>query len=123
MSSSKYLGEQNKERHGGILRWFYDRPDLPPIRSSKPFMGLTHEQVEEMGFQHDFHRRTFKLWEAADLAAYTDIRDRAVNGMWYIVTHTARHWVPEQNDEIVILEWIQTYGDPHGSAGSSSTPR
>jgi len=115
MSNHKFLNEQDSAAHGGILQWLHDRPDLPPIRSGKSFVGLTNDQVDDMDIHYDFKRKRFRLWEPKDLEEYCGIRDRAVNGNWYVVLRESPHWIEAEKDEVVILEWIQAYGDPHGS--------
>lgn len=116
MSLFKYFNEQGTDDHGGTLAWIGNRPDLPPLRPRQPIAGLTPEQVDDLDWHHDFKREKLRLWVKDELDRYVAIRDRAVNGDWYIVHKCTHHWVEAHQDELVIIEWTQTYGDPHGSA-------
>ncbi len=82
---------------------------MPPLRNTDA-LALTKTEFEELSEQYDFKRKTFKLWEPADAAQYCDIRDRAANG-WYQIVHITRQFMADYNDELVIMEWLQVYGE------------
>ena len=122
MTILKYFGDRGGDgsSHDGLLHW-------PGTLDGFPFRGpdipnLKQDELEALPLSIDFRCRTFELWDEADLAAYTDIRDKAANE-WYQVVHIDRHYDKENKHWRIYLEWYQVYGElPDGKSRAYSGP-
>lgn len=111
-SMLKYFAEQGGDDHGGPLHW-------PGTADGFPFRGeqvpnLKQQELESLPLALDFKSRSFKLWDAQDKVAFDRVMDRIVNG-WYMQHRRFDNYVPEHQEYIVRLEWVQIYGEDPGS--------
>jgi hypothetical protein len=113
----KYFSDQGGADHGGPLHW-------PGTMDGFPFRGdtvpnLRQQELETLPLALDYKSRSFKLWEPEDKAEFDVIMDRIVNG-WYMQHKRFDNYVPEQNEYVVRLEWVQIYGEHPGSKNPGS---
>lgn len=106
-SMLKYFGDRGGEEHGGPLSW-------PGVRGF-PFRGdvvpdLKQQEMEQLPLALDYKSRSFKLWDDKDKADFDQVMDRIVNG-WYMQHKRYDNYVPEQQEYVVRLEWVQIYGE------------
>jgi hypothetical protein len=120
----KYFGEQSNDHHGGQLFW-PGTAEGYPVRNNGGTPHIKQDEMDNLELSFDFKRRVFKLWEEQDLEDYRLVMDRVTN-KWYGKIHLARHWDEEHNDEVVVLEWVQVYGEvprnKRASSGASNAP-
>lgn len=116
-SMLKYFSDQGGENHGGSLHW-------PGTTDGFPFRGdsvpnLKQQEMEELPLALDYKSRSFKLWDEKEKAAFDVIMDRIVNG-WYMQHKRFDNYVPDQQEYVVRLEWVQIYGEHPGNKNPGS---
>lgn len=107
-SMLKYFSDRGGADHGGQLHW-------PGTQEGFPFRGehvptLKQSETENLAHALDYHSRSFKLWDPEDKRAFDVVMDRIVNG-WYMQHKRFDNFVPEQQEYVVRLEWVQIYGE------------
>lgn len=119
MSISKFARANNQDNgslpNGAVLHWRRAVLDSAPFRGS-PNALFRDEEIEKLANrEYDAKVDTFKLWDPEDRARYVDIIDKTANN-WYQVLFVERHYVPEEKNMIVYLEWVEPYlAMPHES--------
>jgi hypothetical protein len=103
--------------HGGKLHW-------PGTPAGFPFRGdqvpnLQGDEAENLPHALDYHSQSFRLWLPEEKAAFDSIMDRIVNG-WYMQHKRYDNYVPDHQEYVVRLEWVQVYGEtPAGKVPGS----
>lgn len=118
--TSKYSGEQDKERHGEQLHW--------PGVNGIPFRGaqvpnIRREELENLpvvGYAYD---GTFDLSNEEEAKYYRWVRDRCRNGLFTSdYSHREHTVVDGVLKTIIYLEWTQLYVQlPAGHKSLGST--
>lgn len=89
------------------LKWL--EGSLPyPVRLRTGETLVSHDDLESAVLQQEFYCRTFDLSDPDQLAKYTTIRQRAVDG-WYEILDIQRMKDTETNTMKVWMEWLQNY--------------
>lgn len=116
-SMLKYFADLGGEDHGGPLHW-------PGTADGFPFRGetipnLKQQELEQLPLALDYKSRSFKLWDAQEKAEFDVVMDRIVNG-WYMQHKRYDNYVPEHQEYVVRLEWVQIYGEHPASKNPGS---
>lgn len=109
-SRFKYFGDTGgpDTPHRGNLHWPGTSAGFP-VRSDQP-RDLRGREREEIPHVLDYHADKFRLWMEQDFKDFTDIMDRAANGL-YMIRNRKDFWKPEHESYLVWLEWLQIYGE------------
>lgn len=113
MSIVKYVGEQNKDQHGGDLSW----PGLYELPMRGNVGLLKNDELDEFyEVTQDFHSKEFDMANAEHTKEYNTIMDRVVNG-WY-TKHFVEHFRDKDGKHLIYIEWSQSYGQINPKANA-----
>ncbi len=106
---------------GSMKKFFADRSDgrgseihWPGTADGFPFRGpvpdLKDTEFTETPLAMDYHSQRFCLWDAAEHAAFNEVMERIVNGL-YMQHKRMDRWSDTHGGMLVWLEWVQIYGE------------
>ena len=106
--------------HGQPLIWPGTTEGFP-VRGVNGPVALKQHETENIPIAMDYHARRFRLWNPEEAADFNSVMDHIVNGL-YMQHKRFDNYVPEEQDYVVRLEWVQIYGElspqqgPRGNA-------